>query len=221
MLTVSMYVGKGWNTNFDTMRLTRLKLSSIAVLIIITPLIGKTQEQLSLYKSSIEDQFNYVIRKSDTFEDNKVVKTWWLGTLKLHVLDSLKTAQDKITVARLLISDQNLKMDSLNSVIEQKDKKLKAAIKSKDGIRILGITTTKKVYNGIMWTLIILLAASLLIFILLFKRSNTVTINAKIALEETKEEFEAHRKRALAREQKITRELYDEVLKYKNKVKNS
>ncbi|MBN1599127.1 MAG: hypothetical protein JW894_12610 [Bacteroidales bacterium] len=203
------------------MRLTRLKLSSIAVLIIITPLIGKTQEQLSLYKSSIEDQFNYVIRKSDTFEDNKVVKTWWLGTLKLHVLDSLKTAQDKITVARLLISDQNLKMDSLNSVIEQKDKKLKAAIKSKDGIRILGITTTKKVYNGIMWTLIILLAASLLIFILLFKRSNTVTINAKIALEETKEEFEAHRKRALAREQKITRELYDEVLKYKNKVKNS
>ena len=44
-----------------------------------------------------------------------------------------------------------------------------------------------------------------------------MTTKTRESLTETQEEFETHRKRALEREQKIAREMYDEIIKYKKK----
>jgi DNA mismatch repair ATPase MutS len=46
-----------------------------------------------------------------------------------------------------------------------------------------------------------------------------VTSKTKSDLNEIKDEYEDYRKRALVREQEVVRELYDEILKYKNKLK--
>ena len=42
-------------------------------------------------------------------------------------------------------------------------------------------------------------------------------MQTKTDLEQLKNEFESFRKRALEREQRVVREMYDEILKYKNK----
>jgi hypothetical protein len=52
-------------------------------------------------------------------------------------------------------------------------------------------------------------------FIYKFRSSNTLTQQAKSALADLEEEYEQHRRRALEREQKISRELHDERNKNK------
>ena len=55
----------------------------------------------------------------------------------------------------------------------------------------------------------------LLFFIGKFKRSNSITIDAKKSKAEIEEEYEGHRQRSIEREQKLRRELQDELNKQK------
>ncbi len=55
----------------------------------------------------------------------------------------------------------------------------------------------------------------LILFVYKFKNSNALTQSAKAALADVEEEFEQHRRRALEREQKISRKLQDEINKKK------
>src|SRR3546814_14452664 len=62
-----------------------------------------------------------------------------------------------------------------------------------------------------MWGVILWLGALLLFFIYRYKRNHIVTAEAMRNLEETRQEFETHRKKALEREQKLNRRLPDEL----------
>ena len=80
---------------------------------------------------------------------------------------------------------------------------------------LLGMQTSKTNYNVIMWSIIAALTAFLLFFIYKFKNSNSLTKEAKHKLEEVETEFEEHRRTALEREQKVRRQLQDELNKNK------
>ncbi len=65
----------------------------------------------------------------------------------------------------------------------------------------------------LMWTAIGILLLLLIIFIIRFKASNAITVKAKENLATMQDEFEEHRKRSIEREQKLRRELQDEINK--------
>jgi hypothetical protein len=67
-----------------------------------------------------------------------------------------------------------------------------------------------------MWSIIAGLFAFLLLFIYKFKGSNSSTREAKLRLDEVETEFEDHRRNALEREQKVRRQLQDELNKHKS-----
>ena len=58
----------------------------------------------------------------------------------------------------------------------------------------------------------------MIVFISKFKQSNSITIQTKETLKEVEEEFENHRKTALEREQKVRRQLQDELNKQKKEL---
>src|SRR5690554_2352796 len=64
-----------------------------------------------------------------------------------------------------------------------------------------------------MWTLVILLIFTALILFFIYKKGNRKTKEAKAKFLETEQELEGLRKRSLEREQKIRRELQDEINK--------
>ena len=74
---------------------------------------------------------------------------------------------------------------------------------------------TKTGYNTILWSIITGLLAFLLFFIYRFKASNTITKQANALLADTEAEFENYKAKALEREQKVRRELQDELNKQK------
>ena len=80
---------------------------------------------------------------------------------------------------------------------------------------LFGMQMSKVNYNVLMWTIIAGLLALLILFIYKFKNSNAITRAANKSLAEIEEEFDEHRRTALEREQKVRRQLQDEINKQK------
>ncbi|MBN2213680.1 MAG: hypothetical protein JW723_05495 [Bacteroidales bacterium] len=196
-----------------------LKLTAFFVFLCNAAIVFSQQNQSkpTLDKGSIENSFAYVIRNASDYEDSKVVKSWWLWRLRSYVLDSIKEYRDSIQYIQIMVDTRDHRIDSLKTDLREVKASLSAAVRERDSLSFLGIGMTKFLYNLIMWLLAAALFAVLIIVFMLYKRSNVVAVKMKETLAETREEFEAHRKKALEREQKIAREMYDEIIKYKNK----
>ncbi len=203
------------------MKQTKQLFSLFTVMIIfisngLTAQSQETETKPSMDNGTIESQFEYMISKSSTYEDYKVVKTYWLTKLKSHVTDSLNAVKKDLITTKKIVKAKNIEIDSLQSNIRNTNDKLTIAIREKNALQLLGIKINKTAYNSIMWLITGTLAVFLLIFLALYKRSNSITVQIKKDLRETKEDFEAHRKRAREREEKLVHDLHAEKNKNRN-----
>ena len=106
------------------------------------------------------------------------------------------------------INDLKTKLNSTQSTLDSTNLE-------KDSMALFGMQMSKSGYNVLLWSIIAGLLALLLFFIYKYKNSNSITKNVNLALAEIEEEFEEHRKVALEREQKVRRQLQDELNKQK------
>ena len=173
------------------------------------------EDNLSLDSGTIDNQFEYVIQRSNNYQDYKVVKKYWLVTLKSHTLDSLKAIRKDLADTQNIVDSQNKEISDLKGNLSNTQNTLDNTNKEKDSMSLFGIQMSKTGYNFLMWTIIGILLALLILFIYKYKNSNTVTRDAKLALAEIEDEFEEHRKTALEREQRVRRQLQDEINKQK------
>lgn len=164
---------------------------------------------------TIDNQFDFVIKRSNRYQEYKVVRTDWLNTLKAHTLDSLKAIQDQLDGTRNVVNTQQSEIDNLKTELESTKATLDTTNSEKNSMALMGMQMSKTNYNLLMWAIIGLLLILLLIFIYKFKNSNSVTRTAKSNLADIEEEFEEHRRNALEREQKVRRQLQDELNKQK------
>lgn len=204
-------------------------LAKVTVILIVTfnlqTLTAQTQqddaeEQYSLDSGNIDSQFEYVFKKSGNFKGTngqpyEAVKQAWLLKLKANVLDSLKTTYKDLANSEATVANQVKEIDDLKAKLGNTQTTLDQTNEEKNNMSLLGIQTSKTNYNVIMWTIIAALTALLLFFIYKFKNSNSLTKEAKYKLEEVESEFEEHRRNALEREQKVRRQLQDELNKNK------
>lgn len=176
------------------------------------------QQTKSIDEGAISDQFDFVIRNSHNYQDEngqsyEVVKRNMMATLKAHTLDSLNAIHLKLDNTNKIVSDQKNEISTLKTDLSNTQEKLASTIKEKDSIALLGIKMSKTGYNLLMWSIIAALSVLLLTFIYRFKNSNIVTKAAKNRLLEVENEFNEYRRAALAKEQKIRRQLQDEINK--------
>lgn len=197
----------------------KIKLSLLIVLLSSSMITfaQENKDNFSLEKGTIEHQFQFVIEKSSRYQDFKVVKEGWLHTLKAHVTDTVKTLKRKLLNANNTIAAKQVEVDSVRKELATTDGKFATALKEKNSLRFLGILMSKSTYNSVMWTIVLVLAGGLAIIIFLFRRSQTVTSQTKKDLQELKDEFEVFRKRALDREEKLSRKYLDDLNKIKGK----
>ncbi|PQV50523.1 hypothetical protein CLV33_102385 [Jejuia pallidilutea] len=178
------------------------------------------QEALSLNSGTIDSQFEFVFRKSGNFKGTngqayEAVKSSWLYTLRAHVKDSLDEIRKDLSDTRAVVESQANEITELKSNLSKTQTDLTNTNAEKDSMSLFGMQMSKIGYNTLLWSIIAALLAFLLFFIYKFKNSNAVTKQAKQSLSEIEEEFEEHRKTALEREQKVRRQLQDEINKQK------
>ncbi len=179
---------------------------------------AQNMEDAPLDTGTIEQQYEYIMKKSSTYEAFKVVKISRFQKFKSNIQDSINTAYQKRDVLDKEVKSQKSKINSLSTEVERLNAELETAIGERDGIKFLGMLMTKSGYNGLMWGLVVVLIAIAAVAYLLFKRSNSVTRSTKKELDEVKEEFDQHRKRALKREQELAVKYHSELNKLKQKM---
>ena len=198
-------------------------LKSIFLVLLISfasTLQAQEQQTESINEGSIDQQFEFLIRKSGNFKGTngqsyEAVKRSMLLTLQAHTIDSLNTLQGKLNTTRNTVTAQQKEINDLKTNLEKTQNTLSATNTEKDSMALFGMQMSKTSYNILMWSIIAGLLVLFITFVFKFKNSNAVTKAAKSALADVENEFEEHRRSALEREQKVRRQLQDELNKQK------
>lgn len=162
---------------------------------------------------SIKQQFDKIYRISTSYQEYKVIKkSRYLG-LQNKVRDSINALKQDINTKNSTISSQKDSLAASKNTISNLTASLATTTAEKDSISLFGIPLSKSGYNILVWSIIIGLLAGLLFFIYKFKSSNIGTVAAKNDLQELEEEFATHKKKSLEKEQKLRRQLQDEINK--------
>lgn len=175
----------------------------------------------TLSKGTIEEQFEYITNRSTRYQDFKVIKETSLKTLQSNILDTLKKLKNNLKENNTLMASHKANIDSVKAQLQSTNNKLDETYREKNSIRFLGMLMSKEAFTKMMWIIVGILAIVLAIFVILFKRSNKVTLLNKATLQETREEFDKYRKRALEREQELSRNHLAELNKYRRQTSGS
>ena len=177
------------------------------------------EQESSLDGGTIESQFEFLYRKSGNYNAEgrryEVVRRIQLDKIRDNILDSLNKARAEARELNATITRQDGTIEDLNGKLENTTNQLSDVTAEKDSMSFFGMQVSKITYNLILWTIIGALLLFLLLFIYKYRRSNVLTQEAKVKLADVESEYEDHRRKALEREQKISRQLQDEINKYK------
>ncbi len=175
----------------------------------------------SLSEGTIDQQFEYAIRRSNNWQEFEVIKKTWMYQLRKSVLDSLAQNKNEVIALEAKVDGQASQISKLETDLTTANTQITQLSKEKASISFFGALINKGLYQTIMWSIVGGLLALLVFFILKFKSSNVLTRDAKLRLDEIEKEYEDHRRTALEREQKVRRQLQDEINKNRALSKSS
>ena len=162
---------------------------------------------------SVSDQFSKIYRTSSSYKEYKVIQNIRFLQLEKIVSDSINQLKQEVVSKNELIASQKDSIHNVKEIARIIESDFRQTLAQKNSINFLGITFLKSRYNTVVWLLIIILMSLLCYFIYKFKNSNSTTAHIKVELQELEEEYSNHRKKSLEREQKLRRQLQDEINK--------
>ncbi len=192
-----------------------MKLKTILCIAVLFTASINAQEAVK-QDNTIDNQFRTLYKNSNNYQEYKVVKKKDYGVLHTNVLDSVKAFNTLLLNKNATINSQKSTIDKLEKENSDLSTKLTTSKTNENSISLFGILLTKSNYSILLFTIIFILIAGLVTFIYKFKNSNVITSEAKSNLEEVENEFNLFRKKSLEREQKLRRQLQDEIIKNRN-----
>ena len=191
-----------------------------ALILLLGILVVSAQDaDASKEDQSLVSQFKELEKKSENYSANgiryEVIRLVDLNKIKKNIFDSINTANSSIKQLSATIEGNNSEITGLNTKLQETTSNLKKVTNEKDSVSFFGALLSKGTYKAIIWGIIAILTLLLFLFIYKFRNSNFLTQQAKTALADLEKEYEDHRRRALEREQKISRRLQDELNKQK------
>lgn len=162
---------------------------------------------------TIVENFDKIYRISTSYQEYKVISKAKFQSLKQKVSDSLKSLAKEVKTRDLLITSQKDSIEDLKKVAAVFESDWRQTVTQKNNIQIFGVELQKSTYNITVWSFITVLIILLIYFTIKFKTGHIITTKAKYDLQELEEEFAVHKKKSLNKEQKLRRELQDEINK--------
>ncbi|WP_257668935.1 hypothetical protein [Parapedobacter tibetensis] len=167
----------------------------------------------SLTSGSIDSQFIYLNAVSNNYQEYKVVRRTHLDRIRKNVADTLSDLRGQLIEVTKATGDQQAKTELLSDSLSTVYKSLQSAKDHRDNFSFLGMAMHKSTYSILLWSLVLALAIALTFYIYRFNQSHMVTKDTKKAIEDLQMEFDQHRKKAMEKEQKLKRQLQDEINK--------
>ncbi|MEE9407044.1 MAG: hypothetical protein V3V28_03100 [Polaribacter sp.] len=191
----------------------RLHLLTFATILLAS--ISFAQETVT-EDVSLNGQFDKIYRTSTSYQVYKVISKEGFQKLKSNVLDSINSSKKLVLEQKNLFKKEKINSAELENKLAKTKLELDVALKQENSISLFGLQLSKITYNLILWAIIALLLSGLMYFIFKFSRSHIITKKAENSLLDVEQEFDKHRKKSLEREQKLRRQLQDEINKHRN-----
>lgn len=190
-------------------------------LFLSVPLFSQAPDTLNknvLKEGSLEQQFEYVIQKSNNYQEFKVVKKEHLNHLKKGSTDSISKYKKSILELESLQQEHGSRISSLEQEIAQFETAIREVTEEKDQMVFLGVSLHKTTYSVFVYGIIGFLLVVLVLFFIRMRSALHNSNGATSALAKVESEFEEYKKRAMEKEQILGRKLQDEINK-QNKAK--
>jgi len=165
---------------------------------------------------TINEQFNTLYKKSGSYQVYKVIYKEKYRQLQKSVSDSINRLHKELASKNTLISTQKNTITTLDKTAKETTTQLKEALFKENAVSLFGIQLTKQWYAFILFSIISILIALLGYFVFKFQNSNVLTTQATSNLETSENELILFRKKSIEREQKLRRELLNEINKNRN-----
>jgi hypothetical protein len=195
----------------------KMTMAAVAVLLITSNIFSQTTNKIT-DSGTVKNQFENLIDKSNNFQGYKVIKATSLLKLQSNVLDSLSVSKSKLLANTDFLNSQKQVIDNLQAKSTASETVVSSLRSQKDSISLFGIQLEKTFFKTLFFLIVIGLIATLVFFIFKFKQSNSITVESKLALQQSEKEFEIYKEKALEREQKAMRKLQDELNKKKKEL---
>ncbi|MBA4153651.1 tRNA (guanine-N1)-methyltransferase [Flavobacterium sp.] len=167
-------------------------------------------------KGTLANQFDYVIQKSNNFQEYKVVKRDYLMLLKKNSLDSVGRFKNEFISLKSQFSNHASIVAQLKDTLKATNEELTTLKTAQDNVSLFGSPISKSNYNIVMWGIVIVLFLILIVFLFQLKSAKAIAHEVKNNVEKIEEEFEDYKHKALEKEQKLGRQLQDEINKHKS-----
>ncbi|WP_353158643.1 hypothetical protein [Myroides odoratus] len=164
---------------------------------------------------TITNQFSTLFNTSSNYQNFKIVDKQSLLDLQHNVEDSLRQYKTNTTANQALIDQHKQDLETATQKLAKTEEELKTSLAKEEHFEFLGITANKNTIQTVILALFAFMFVLVALFYYRFKKCHVDTKEALLKLKETDEELEEFRKSSLEREQKIRRQLQDEINKNK------
>ena len=165
--------------------------------------------------SSIKGKFNLIYNTSSSYKEFKVIRKSRFVNLRDQVSDSVKLLNNELNLKEEKINTLEQDLNNINKVLLKNIAEKTAAIRLQNSILFFGMALDKSSYKIMVWMTFILLIVLLCYFILKYKNSYLIILAAKEDLLEAENELVKFKKKSIESDQKLRRQLQDEINKQK------
>lgn len=165
--------------------------------------------------TTLEGVFQQLIDRSGAWQNFKMLDRGKLAAFQRSMTDSINGVRSQLVAEKQKVKENEATIKELNNKITDIQAALDQTKDQKDSVSFFGALVSKGLYNTIMWGIVLALASLLVLYIYKFSNGNVVTKKSINDLNELQEEYENYRKAAIEREQKVRRQLQDEINKHR------
>ena len=162
---------------------------------------------------SLSKQFEQVYRRSSSYKDFKVIRKSTFQNLKKNTLDSIKIIDEKLKIESQKNTRLEQEISSVAKIRLEQNLELSEAILEKNTISFVGLKLKKNTFKIIIWSIFFMLIIIICYLAYKLKDGVRITSQAKKELTRVEEEFNSYKKKSLVRDQKLRRQLQDEINK--------
>lgn|SRR5690554_752202 len=166
---------------------------------------------------TLEQQFDYIYKRSNNYEIYKVVSKKNFEHLKKSSLDSIRVYKNEINTLNSKLSSEIQERDNLSTQLTSLKEDYLKVNEEKESVSFFGIRLDNNLFNMIILGVFIFLVLLLFFFIMKFKSAKSEARIVVDNLTKVEEEYADYKRRAMEKEQQLGRRLQDEINKHKNK----
>jgi len=176
---------------------------------------GQTAIPEVLEKGTLKDQMTYLEEKTRIYEYYRAIREDMFQIIKRNAVDSLVNAKGQISMLAGMNRNLVMRIDTLSGSVTDLEARLYEAVRTKEGISVLGININKNAYNSIMWVIVAALLFLLGLGFMIFRSNLSTMLRTKKELEDLRSEFESYRQKKRIEIERLGMDHFNEIRRLK------